>query len=453
MLIVMTGLNLILPLASAQDNQIWTTTADFDAGIYAVSNGNREINSNTDNFRISSNQIELENIGADTFSIEDLDANSFKWTPEERGAAADDCSIFRIADGTVSISIVVDSITVECVIGNDASVSGVIDIRFKFSTPTNGANSVGGICLLNEPQVGCIGSFVDWDGTTVDGIHYRWLVDDLLDAYTVTDGTGTLVGSQTDLPGVSVSDPIWLRITRDGTTVTFYYSFNGISWTTDETTTFTTSSSLYVSASIGDSSVADLSATIDDYRLQSGIIGTGGFRTFGNWTSSQIVIPSDEIATMVRLTHSGLSATYAIDRVQFLRNGVILETQEDDIISGTQTDIFLSGDFVENSLFNVRITLKGNGDGTPTLESVTVFLSSITRAGNNSIELIIFIILFVLFIFMFIVGLYNRFVMIGSGIVSVFLAIQSWIITESPFIPAFFIFITAICIGYSFTKT
>lgn len=70
----------------------------------------------------------------------------------------------------------------------------------------------------------------------------------------------------------------------------------------------------------------------------------------------------------------------------------------------------------------------------------------------DPIELFTLIVYVAIFIFLFIVGLYNKFVMVFASIVSVFIAIQAWNMTENPIAPAFFIFIMALCISLSISK-
>jgi len=56
------------------------------------------------------------------------------------------------------------------------------------------------------------------------------------------------------------------------------------------------------------------------------------------------------------------------------------------------------------------------------------------------------------FMFLFIVGLFERFAMVMAAIVSVFIALELWLLTSSPILSALFIFITALCIGLAITE-
>lgn len=56
-----------------------------------------------------------------------------------------------------------------------------------------------------------------------------------------------------------------------------------------------------------------------------------------------------------------------------------------------------------------------------------------------------------IFMFLFLVGLKERFAMIGAALVSGFIAIEIWELTASLILPAIFVFVSAICIGITIT--
>jgi hypothetical protein len=65
---------------------------------------------------------------------------------------------------------------------------------------------------------------------------------------------------------------------------------------------------------------------------------------------------------------------------------------------------------------------------------------------------IVFLLLIISFAFLFIVGFFERFAMVGAALVCAIIAIQGWIWTENVFVSAIFIFMMAVCIGLAINK-
>jgi len=59
--------------------------------------------------------------------------------------------------------------------------------------------------------------------------------------------------------------------------------------------------------------------------------------------------------------------------------------------------------------------------------------------------------MFVVFVFLFSIGLRNRYVMIMSGVVSIFLGFTLWSVTGTILFMPMFIFVFAICITITIT--
>ena len=448
------GVWVVPDISSAEESvATWTTTADFDSGMKSLpGDGNYGVETYTDNVRVASNSFELSNIKGDSFTLYDLDGTTFKWTEEGRRASGtgDPCISHLINSTTNSYYVfyTLDSISLECDIGSVASVSGDIDISIKGNTPTNGANRFWALCLYNEKDIGCNDDFANLDSATVDGVYYYYIVDNELRARTVTDRMSSTVGSTTTLATVTC-----LRITRVSTTVTWYYSTSSTcaSWVQDETTTFSTSSSLYFYLSAGDSSAADGNVILSRFSI-SGTVGAGGYRTTGNWISPTIPIPENRRIDYAIITYSGVSANGYIDKVKFIRNGTTDQEFDTDIISGTTTRYNATSVLRGLSNFNLQVYLAGSGSTTVTIESIQIYLSAIDPISSDPTEILILILLLMVFIFLFLVGLYERFAMVGASIVAVFVAIQAWIMTENVVLPAFFVFIFGLCIALSITK-
>lgn len=350
------ALLLALPPASADSTSTWTTTADFDGGTYSVSAGNRELNSNTCNLGIAADQVELDSLKGDGFCVDDADADTFKWD-----LASVNCASRSIASGVLSASITNDAFS-ECGLFGVATVSGDFDIRIKGSTPVDGTNRQIGICALDSitSTTPCA-----QNAARQDGVWYRNLVDTILQAFTVTAGVPTQVGTNTN----PACEPFWLRIARSGTTITYYYSCNGSVWTQDEQTTFSTAASLQFGFELVNNGLADGTGEFDDFHLAAGTVDAGGFRTSGDWTSPSVAVAGRRV-TDITLTHSGLSASLYIDRVELLVGGSAVFTDDTDITSGTSTSI--DPDTIVTADPAVRVTLAGTNAGTPVLEAASV---------------------------------------------------------------------------------
>ena len=208
---------------------------------------------------------------------------------------------------------------------------------------------------------------------TVDGVMYEqfWQSgsggDRRFTAYKVTNGAPTGVGAMTQFTGANSFDRN-MRITRVGSTITWYYNATGSSsWTQDETTSFSFSGSSHVSIWVSANPTRNVQWRILTVALPTVTLDAGGFLSSGSWTS-----PTVSAGKLERITlgHSGLSATYAIDAVEVLDGGAVMETFDTDITSGTSTT--LTPTLAFRSSPQVRVTLKGDGAGTPILESVEI---------------------------------------------------------------------------------
>jgi len=364
---------LSLPVVSAQGEtlgKLWTSTGDFDTGTYTTSLGNREVNSNTCNPGIPTGQMELDSMKGDSFCIADADAETFKWDAQHVTVSGSCSGGTRvIAAGKLLLNMSADSGTCLDGVVSKAELFGDFQVIVKFTeTGTEGAHRI----LLSDEQT------ISHSGAGVDGIIYhKSILDNALQAYTVTAGVPSQCGTNTVGPLVVT----WFRITRIGTTWTWYYGDDGIAWTQDEQCTKSITEGIWVSL-LFTVTVPTTTSGIeaDEYRHDASFVGTCentpcnvAFRSDGEWTSSVYTVPVNKTITSVQLNHTGLNATYAIDRIEFLNNSILRDAYDTDIITGATTIITLNASrFNESDTFQIKIFLKGDGYGTPMITAVHV---------------------------------------------------------------------------------
>ena len=340
----------------------WTTTLDFDGGTKSVptpADGNLQVETITDNAGIREDQLELASIKGDKFSVGDTDADTWKWDLITSGV----CAAREISGGVYRANVTANTPT-ECGIVSRATVSGNLDVTVKMAMPVDGSNRALNFCLLNE-AVGCT-----IPSASVDGLQYRDLIDTSWGAFTITNGVASAIGSATN-PG---AEPAWMRITRVGTRVIWYYSTDGTTWLVDETTSFATSTSLYVVLEYYQNGVDDGTGNIDDYTLQEGVVDIGGYRTGGTWTS-EIWNVTDYVVRAVILSDEDLTTDYFIDRVALFSNGDLVQEWLSNVISGTLTVTNVTEEVRWN--ITVLISFKGISSGTPVLTAIALTLGPI----------------------------------------------------------------------------
>lgn len=384
---------LAIPRLVAAD-ATFTSTADFDAGTKSdPGDGNYGVETITDNLQVASGSLELSSLKSDTFSHSDSDAHTFKWdtvtfnnpTVNQRdiGSGILTVDITQGSDGVPWVGVIAPS-----------TISGVLDVRVKMNLATKtiavSGSTQGWLVLQNEHTTG--GTCAVGGGSTVDGIMYRYFeskdgTTKTVLAYTCTNGSLTQIGDDTTF----TNNPRWLRMTRSSTTVTWYYSSDGSSWTQDETTTFSTSSSLYVeigtflNANLGDRT----SWQFDDYNLASGTVDAGGYRTSGNWASASQSAVTDERFDQIVIDYSGASGSNYVTAISlFDSSSHYFFTDNTDLTTGSSHTYTLTG--IESSnTWKVRVNLTGGNAGTPTILDIIVSFHpnsppSITSTGDDT---------------------------------------------------------------------
>ena len=233
---------------------------------------------------------------------------------------------------------------------------------------------------------------------TVDGVMYEqfWQSgsggDRRFTAYKVTNGAPTSVGAMTQFTGANSFDRN-MRITRVGSTITWYYNATGSSsWTQDETTSFSFSGSSHVSMWVTANPTRNVRWRILTVALPTVTLDAGGYRTSGSWTSPPIAADWDEAVTSITLQHSNLTADTPIDKIEVLRDFQVIETYDTNLTSGSET--ILSFNAAGGGYMQVRVTLAGNGSASPTLESVQMTIGA-RDVTSELLELLLWLFLWI----------------------------------------------------------
>jgi len=360
----------------------FTSTADFDAGTYTASAGNRELNSNGCNPGIVADAFELDSLKGDSFCLDDADANTFKWDLSTNVGCGGAPVITRvIAAGVLTIAVASDIGACRTGVRSASLISGNWDLRvFQDRGSVVGADfqKVWEIAMFNEPVTDC------GESGTVDGVHYFIPRSALigaaqLSARTCLNGAETVVGSNTDEPG----DPQYYRMTRSGDTFSWMYSPDGLAWVTDETSvTVGLGTAWYATIIVfANGNLITMSANYDDYHQAAGTLSASGYRASGSWTSA--TQSSDGTEAEVTVTYSGATATAYIDYVAIYDGITEIAVDNTNIVGGTTITYTFVVDIPAG--WTVRIGLAGNGAGTATVESVSVTIPDPPECFGTSI--------------------------------------------------------------------
>jgi hypothetical protein len=384
---VLTLILLLSPIVSAS-SATFTTTADFDSGTKSQPgspDGNYQVETVTNNPVIAAGSIELASMKGDDFGFADADANTFKWAVTDfinagSGAQHD---ISTTEAGKLHLRIVTGTITQSWAgVSLKAQVSGNLDVQIGSITPHKEDASVGvWLNLLNENVAACdIGA-----SATVDGVVYenRWTgTERRTNAYSCTNGVITQIGSTSSLSDVDY----FIRITRSGTTVTWYYSTDGSSWTQDETTTFTTSSSLFVGISASGNSGNRVSHwDVNSFSLVSGTLAAGGYRTSGNWLSASQTATSQTFQSIV-VNYSGASGANFITAISLIDGaGTYKFIDNTDLISGTTHTYTMS--LSMSGAWKLRINFTGDNSGSVNVQEIVVTANTVCQLGTLGLTL------------------------------------------------------------------
>jgi hypothetical protein len=190
--------------------------------------------------------------------------------------------------------------------------------------------------------------------------------------------------------------------------------------------------------------------------LTESMIGFGSdsrsnYASSGIWLSP--VESGDSYPSMISINYGNTTLTRTISLIQLQTpTGIVIWSRNIALTSGSSFAVIPNFSIqTVTGNWTISLTLTGNNTGTPFISSLVINLVS-SATSILDMNLIILILLFIAFVILLIFGLIERFAMVGASLVSVFIAIETWVITTNPVVPAIFIFITAICATYAITK-
>lgn len=352
------------------------------------------VETQTDNAGVPAGQVGVWTGTGDTFSQANPTANSAKWKNIMTGDGAGspffrfDGSVFAVSyNGSAGSGRKGDSL-----IGTFA-IQGNFDVRIKFNVPdTVETGSLSeALCMLSDPNA-CDPTSGPLSQSAV-GVMYRYFTSpiNLFRAYNVSVANVFQVGSDTS----AVCDPCWLRLARSGNTVTFYWSLNGSSWTTDETYTFSPApSTWYVSFGPDGNLVTSGSwrMNTDDYYLAAGTLSQGGYGRSGSWKSNLQTYTGDRsIVTSVHLDYSASGGNWTIGPISVLNaTGAVLYQDAAVIANGSSVDIPVpmtdENILALRSNWTIKIPMTGTGNAGVSVLSVTATLSTESTVGEVVVE-------------------------------------------------------------------
>jgi hypothetical protein len=328
----------------------------------------------TDNARVAlANQIELASLSGDTFSKTDHDADTWKWDRwSETPLVGIQSNERHIGSG--ALRHVLDCVLVStCIEGvsSVATVSGDFDIRIEMDIDGDTPDTQQWEwMLMNEPQ--------RCDTGTVDGVLYMRSESNLL-TFQCLNGGLAQQGGTTAAPG----DPLCLRVTRAGTTYTTFYSTacDGSYTMDDSFTNAGVSGAMHTIFGQTIFTGGSMGVNWDDWQVVTGTIVAPGLRTTGSWTTPTTILEGQVMT--ITLGHSSLSATAFIDRVDILVGGVIVFTDDTNIIAGTQTVLTPNQDV--DGATSIRVTLARSGTATPVVEDVAFSYEEETQSTLSTL--------------------------------------------------------------------
>src|SRR3990172_3622830 len=374
-LFIVAGL-FVLPSPASGQSATFTTTADFDAGTKNLpGDGNFGVETRTDSPAVPADQLELASVRGDSFTLSDPDADTFKWDIGLACTVRGPTTIVReISNGVLRLGAQKATGSSRVGVVMSSAISGDLDARVKVVEVATDPSAQFELLVFNEkrcysgiPPQTADGAFYTWDEGPVDGNF-------LLKAVMVTDNKETNCGTATT---VSLA-PVHLRITRSGSTWTWWYSGNGVAWTQDKQCTNPVSGDLYAALIVKDSK-GGITTTFhaDDFHVAGGAPVPGGYRAAGAWISPTFDVPSGYALDRIEVG-GAFDPAHALDRTELRRGGAGPGGVGDD--NGL---VLVPADTICGGNLNVRLYLKGSGAATPAVTQVDVFHATFTTTLEN----------------------------------------------------------------------
>ncbi len=361
------------------------------------------VETNTDNPMVAANTLQLASTTGDSFGGGGTtDSVTFRWgniTVPKYGNGMNppsginwNTSHRSIVNGKLNMSIQSSSSVVYIGVPANVSLIGNWDVSVvvHYALPAPGFTSNWEFDMLNEQCASAFQSPICT--TTVSGIGV-WFTGGTagvegLRSFTTTNGVPTQIGGRT----TPIGNPVEMRITKSGTTITWYHRDTPGSggWTTDQTTTFATATNLYPHFNIGtNDNLKPAYFDFSSYKVNVGTVAPFGFRQVGTWTSP-ITAFTAEIVSSVLVDYIGATSSRFINKVSVLASdGSVLYQDSTHWTSGTTATITIPDDQQINLHgfdYKVRVYVQGDTQGSIVISKITIntVRSTITIATNDA---------------------------------------------------------------------
>ena len=370
-----------------------TTTSDFDAGAKYSSDGNYEIETNTDNPSIPADQIQLTNKKGDKFNLTDSDADTWKWTitggvwtaPPQgdtiRSINVDSPGKLRLgitnSNGSGDLVAYIDQlftgdfeaqIKVDRITGSESHNWQLWFAFLKkhpdYDRPMGGRGGIIGLEYSIYQEGYSIKGFIKEDWTTIDSGYY-----------TTSDSS------------------IAVKVKKTGSTITVYYDLDAdrdpYVWTELASANVTWDSGYVTLLARHGSTYPDVVGDFDNFQITSATFTTGSYRISGDWLSDTISMTLGNSLFNTTIYYSGVSSSNYIDKIEWLVNGVVEATYDTNIISDNSKTIknsdLTSGSFNNvDQDFKIKVYLVGSGTGSPSVSKIEGSFTAGQEPGDTT---------------------------------------------------------------------
>lgn len=367
-----------------------TTDDDFEYGENrndpkSSNGGNYEVETTLDNPGITNNQIESGSGKGDDYNYTKNDADTQKWTPEHRLGSG---VTMNINDTTLNKLYLnkTGAVLTEGGVKSGFKLPGDFDIYIDVDLTYSAVGTVWFGLYIAEELIGDIDFNnlirITRNHTNAAG-HYISSID----------RAGGAWGAETTQATADKS--LSLRITRVGNVFRTYYDLTKGSETWVELASGYTHAwgdiFIYMGVGVSSSALA-MTAEVEKYKLTSGALASGGYRTSYEWTSYLNVKPAEKILSTITIDHSNLSGDHTITPKILDADDNILYTGS-AIITGASTTLTTSDFGTINEDYKIRLDGVGDGDDTSvvteiagTFETIERIIDSVTNPGKvNSV--------------------------------------------------------------------
>jgi len=379
--------------AQTDPAEIWATDARYSSGTFSESDGSRDVNGYDCNRGIQSDRIELDSIKGDSFCVSDADADTWKWNNCCNLSVPVD-AVREIVSGVLILNLT--SCGGVCILGISSSgtYSGDWDVRIHLDKTLSSGDDQFEFMMMNEPNRCATG--------TVDGIDYV-LYESTLLSLRCFNGALSQYGAST----IFATDPLWLRISRNGIRFSTFYSSDGITWILDDylDDSLILDPMYAVICIVGISGGDPLSYWDDFYNPASDTVDPGGYRTGGTWNTSSFEVDSPQRVGWIDYNHTPSFGDSCIENVTLLDNGNPIEYWQASFPLGVCAPPIPPLEALSNVTADEGITVSFTffGDGNQTISVRYIAVTKVMVDTSSLTFLILFLI-----VFLFIVGIFHE---------------------------------------------